>query len=141
MATTSRTAFPSPYTLRAPPGAEGWERLYPYHLLFQPGRREADESAFWFCDSQHWPTVLKPFEAIGVEIATKCLSFYNTRYFMVPTSYGLEPRIHLGYAFLSPVPAPAGAVAERVPEFLRRAGYYFEHWEALLAHWKRKVLG
>ena len=27
--------FPSPYELKAPPGAEGWQRLYPYYLVFQ----------------------------------------------------------------------------------------------------------
>ncbi|GGS19262.1 hypothetical protein GCM10010269_67860 [Streptomyces humidus] len=140
MAITSHGEFPSPFELPEPPGAEGWQRLYPYHLLFQPERREEDESAFWFCDSQHWPDVIKPFETIGVDFAVKCLGEYNTRYFLVPTSYGLERRIHHGYCYLSPVPVPADRVAERVPEFERRAGHYFGHWEHLLAHWKRKVL-
>jgi pyruvate, water dikinase len=140
MKPTPRTAFPSPYELPDPPGAEGWEHLYPYHLVFQPGRREMDESAFWFCDSQHWPNVIKPFEAIGLEFAVKCLGQYNTRHFLVPTSYGLQRRIHQGYCYMSPVMVAAGEVAARVPEFLRRAGYYFEHWEVLLANWKRKVL-
>ncbi|MDW6064656.1 PEP-utilizing protein mobile subunit [Streptomyces sp. FXJ1.4098] len=140
MSTNSRTVFPSPYEVPDPPGAAGWERLYPYHLVFQPGRRETDESAFWFCDRQHWPTVIRPFEAICVEFGVKCLGQYNTRYFLVPTAYGLERRIHHGYCYMSPVPVPADRVEERVPEFQRRAGHYFGHWEHLLANWKRKVL-
>jgi pyruvate,water dikinase len=140
MPTASRTTFPSPYELPAPEGAEGWEGLYPYHMLFQTGRREAEEAKFWFCDTQHWPNVLKPFETITAEFAAKCLGQYNTRHFMVPPAYGIESRVVQGYVYLSPVAAPESEVAARVPQFLKRAGYYFEHWDALLEHWKRKVL-
>ncbi|MER5183018.1 PEP-utilizing enzyme [Streptomyces sp. NPDC002896] len=140
MATTTRTTFPSPYELPAPAGAEGWERLYPYHLVFQSARREAEEAKFWFCDSQHWPAVLKPFETIGPEFASKCLGQFNTRYFLVPPANGIEARIHQGRVYLSPAAVPENEIAARVPEFLQRAGYYFEHWDALLDNWKRKVL-
>ncbi|NEA36867.1 hypothetical protein [Streptomyces sp. SID13031] len=54
-------SFPKPSELSVPPGAEGWEKLYPYNLAFgTPGG--AEDEKFWFCDSQHWPTVFKPFE-------------------------------------------------------------------------------
>ena len=56
------TRFPSPYDVQPPPGAEGWEKLYPYFLTFQPSMRERDEGKFWFCDSQHWPNVFRQFE-------------------------------------------------------------------------------
>jgi pyruvate, water dikinase len=136
----SRTAFPSPYEQPAPAGAEDWRSLYPYHVLFQPERRAVEEAKFWFCDSQHWPAVLKPFETIGPELAAKCLGQYNTRHFLVPPASGIESRIHLGHVYLSPVAVPPHEAAARVPEFLRRAGYYFEHWDVLLDNWKRKVL-
>lgn len=71
--TVSRTAFPSPYEMTSPAAAEGWERLYPYYMLFQPWRRSAEEERFWFRDSQHWPTVVKPFETVIPELAFKCL--------------------------------------------------------------------
>ena len=58
-----RTSFPSPYEQPAPEGAEDWRSLYPYNVLFQPERRAVEEAKFWFCDNQHWPTVLKPFDA------------------------------------------------------------------------------
>ncbi|MFK4106039.1 PEP-utilizing enzyme [Streptomyces sp. NPDC019531] len=134
-----RETFPSPYEQQPPAGAEDWQSLYPYHVLFQPKRRVADEAKFWFCDSQHWPAVLKPFETIGPELAAKCLGQYNTRHFLVPPASGIESRVHLGYVYLSPVAVPPEEAAARVPEFLRRAGYYFEHWDALLDNWKRKV--
>ncbi|MET9830924.1 PEP-utilizing enzyme [Streptomyces sp. NPDC006385] len=141
MPTASRTTFPRLSELPAPAGAEGWERLYPYHLVFQPGRRKTDESTFWFCDTQHWPRVIRPFETIGVEFSVKGLGQYNSRYFLMPTAYGLQSRIHQGYCYVSPVAVPAGQVEARAPEFLRRADHYFDHWEELLANWKRKVLG
>ena len=36
---TLHTRFPSPYDLKAPAGADGWEHLYPYYLLL-PGQTE-----------------------------------------------------------------------------------------------------
>ncbi|MFF4759787.1 PEP/pyruvate-binding domain-containing protein [Streptomyces sp. NPDC001292] len=137
--TCGRTCFSSPYELAAPPGAEGWERLYPYYLVFQQDLRDSEERKFWFCDSQHWPNVLKPFETIGVEFSIRCLGQYNSRHFLVPRAGGIEYRIHNGYVYMSPVAIPAEEIPARVPEFLRRAGHYYANWDALLENWKRKV--
>lgn len=141
MTTASRTAFPSPYEMPAPAGAAGWERLYPYHVLFQPWRRAAEEGRFWFRDSQHWPTVVKPFETVVVELAMKGLSQFNTRHFVIPPAYGIAYRVHQGYVYLSPVDVPESRIPARVPQFLERAGYYYAHWDRLLENWKGKVLG
>jgi pyruvate,water dikinase len=65
--------FPSPYDLEAPAGAEGWQEMYPYYLLFQDRLREQEDGRFWFCDSQHWPSPFKPFDTVTVEFAVKCL--------------------------------------------------------------------
>ena len=65
---TTHVRFPSPYDIKAPQGAEGWKRLYPYYLVFQDKLKEQEDAKFWFCDSQHWPTVFKPFETIGGRI-------------------------------------------------------------------------
>ncbi|MFI6933992.1 PEP-utilizing enzyme [Streptomyces sp. NPDC050287] len=140
MTATSRTAFPSPYEMTAPAGAEGWERLYPYYMLFQPWRRAAEEGRFWFRDSQHWPTVVKPFETIVTELAFKGLGHFNTRHFVVPPAYGVAFRVHQGYVYLSPVTAPESRIPARASQFLERAGYYYANWDRLLENWKGKVL-
>ena len=137
--TTEQTmkSFPKPSQIEVPAGAEGWEELYPYNLVFEnaPG---GDEK-FWFCDSQHWPTVFKPFETIGGEFAVKCLGQYNTRHLLIPPANGIEFKIHLGYLYMSPVGVPEEEVAARVPEFERRAGHYFQNWDSLLEAWHSKV--
>ncbi len=131
-------SFPKPSELTVPPGAEGWEDLYPYFLSFRNLSGSEDEK-FWFCDSQHWPTVFKPFETIGGEFAVKCLGQYNTRHLLIPPANGIEFKIHLGYLYMSPVPVPEAEVAARVPEFERRAGHYFQNWDSMLDGWHTKV--
>ncbi|WP_033293977.1 PEP-utilizing enzyme [Amycolatopsis jejuensis] len=135
--TQTMKSFPKPSEIDVPAGAEGWEELYPYHLAFDnaPG---ADDK-FWFCDSQHWPTVFKPFETIGGEFAVKCLGQYNTRHLLIPPANGIEFKIHLGYLYMSPVAVPENEIAARVPEFERRAGHYFQNWDSLLEAWHSKV--
>lgn len=130
-------SFPKPSEIEVPAGAEGWEQLYPYNLVFDnaPG---GDEK-FWFCDSQHWPTVFKPFETIGGEFAVKCLGQYNTRHLLIPPANGIEFKIHLGYLYMSPVAVPEDQIAARVPEFERHAGHYFQNWDVLLNAWRAKV--
>jgi pyruvate, water dikinase len=135
------TAFPSPYDLTAPRGAEDWQGLYPYNMVFQDRLRDQEDAKFWFCDSQHWPNVFKPFETIGVEFAVKCLGQFNTRHYLIPPANGIEFRIHNGYCYMSPVAVPGPEIEARVPEFTKRAGHYFENWDSLLDNWRRKVLG
>lgn len=136
--TATLKSFPKPSELPVPAGAEGWERLYPYNLVFQ-NLSGAEDEKFWFCDSQHWPTVFKPFETVGAEFAVKCLGQYNTRHLLIPPANGIEFKIHLGYLFMSPVPVPEEQIPARVPEFERRAGHYFQNWDSLLESWHRKV--
>lgn len=132
-------SFPSPFDLETPAGAEGWQELYPYNMVFQPNRQDVDDAKFWFCDSQHWPTVFKPFETIGGEFAVKCLGQYNTRHLLIPNSNGIEFRMHLGYLYMSPIPAPEEEFDTRAPLFEERAAYYYQNWESLLEKWHKKV--
>ena len=132
-------SFPKPSDLQVPPGAEGWEELYPYYLVFQDSLKKEEDEKFWFCDSQHWPTVFKPFETIGGEFAVKCLGQYNARHLMIPNANGIDFRIHLGYLYMSPLPVPVEQIAARVPDFEARIGHYFANWEELLAAWHVKV--
>jgi pyruvate, water dikinase len=128
---TAQLRFPSPYDLKAPVGAEGWRDFYPYFTLFQDELRQIDESRFWFCDAQHWPTPFRPFDTIMVE--------YNTRHLLVPPANGVDYRIHNGYLYMSPVAVAADQIAARVPHFLERAGFYFQNWNSLLEKWHAKV--
>ncbi|WP_430333706.1 PEP-utilizing enzyme [Rhodococcus sp. ACT016] len=132
-------SFPSPFDLDVPAGAEGWEELYPYNMVFQPNRKDVDDAKFWFCDSQHWPTVFKPFETIGGEFAVKCLGQYNTRHLLIPNSNGIEFKMHLGYLYMSPIPAPEEEFDTRAPLFEERAAYYYANWDSLLEQWHKKV--
>jgi pyruvate,water dikinase len=135
-----KRSFPSPYDTTAPKGAEGWQDLYPYNLVFQDNLREKEDDKFWFCDSQHWPNVFKPFEVIGVEFASRCLGAYNTRHYIIPPANGIDFRIHNGYNYFSPVAVSPELIGDRVPHFMERAGYYFQNWTTLLENWKKKVL-
>ncbi len=132
-------SFPSPFDLDVPAGAEGWQELYPYNMVFQPNRQDVDDAKFWFCDSQHWPTVFKPFETIGGEFAVKCLGQYNTRHLLIPNSNGIEFKMHLGYLYMSPIPAPEEEFDTRAPLFEERAAYYYANWDSLLEKWHKKV--
>lgn len=131
-------SFPKPSELPVPAGALGWEQLYPYNLVFRDFSGGEDER-FWFCDSQHWPTVFKPFETVGAEFAMKCLGQYNTRHLLIPRANGIAFKIHLGYLYMSPIPVPEPEVPGRVAEFERRAGHYFANWDSLLENWRAKV--
>lgn len=131
--------FPSAYDLKAPKGAEGWRDLYPYYLTFQDNLRDKEDAKFWFCDSQHWPNPFKPFDAVTVEFAVKCLGQYNTRHLMVPPANGVDYRIHNGYCYMSPIAVAPELIEARIPQFLERAGHYFQNWGPLLDNWHKKV--
>lgn len=134
------TRFPSPFEVKTPPGAEGWEDLYPYYSVFSEDRRADEEAAFWFQDGIHWREVLYPFDSIFMEFALKCLSQYNTRFYIIPPAMGVDYRILNGYTYLSPVGIADNAViGSRVPHFLERAGYYFQNWGDLYAKWLEKM--
>jgi pyruvate, water dikinase len=136
---TAQPRFPSPYDLKSPPGSEGWQDFYPYFTLFLDELKPIDEKRFWFCDAQHWPTPFRPFDTIMVEYACKCLGQYNTRHLMVPPANGIDYRIHNGYLYMSPIAVAPDKIAARVPQFLERAGFYFQNWNSLLEKWHVKV--
>ncbi|WP_394284069.1 PEP-utilizing enzyme [Corynebacterium sp.] len=137
----TKKSFPKPSDLQVPAGAEGWEKIYPYYLVFQDALQKEEDEKFWFCDSQHWPYVLKPFETIGPEYAVKCLGQYNARHLLIPNANGIEFRVHQGYLYMSPISVPEEEMAARVPEFQARISHYFQNWDELLEQWKNKVRG
>ncbi len=137
---TSERRFPSPFDVATPLGAEGWEHMYPYYLLFSEDNREWEEQALWFQDGIHHPEVLLPFDTITHEAWRTALGQFNTRIFAVPPAYGIEQRILNGYLYITPVPVSSEErIAERLPIFMRRAGHYYQNWDRLFDNWKRKM--
>ncbi|WP_407493063.1 PEP-utilizing enzyme [Pseudooceanicola sp. MF1-13] len=131
--------FPSAYDVEAPKGAEDWKSIYPYYLLFNPNKRDVEDSKFWFCNSQHWPTPFRPFDTIMVDFAIKGLGQYNTRHLKVPPANGIDYRILNGYVYFNPIAVDPSEIEARVPDFLDRAGHYYQNWNELLDQWKQKV--
>ena len=131
--------FDSPFDIPTPPGAEGWEELYTYSSLFTESRRDYEDGGFWFHDGVHWPEALTPWDTTLFEFAIASLSQYNTRHYVIPPALGVDFRILNGYVYLSPVPAPMEEIEGRVPEFLERAGHYFQNWDSLYDDWLVKI--
>lgn len=132
--------FASPFNIETPPGAEGWEELYPYYLIFSDARRDEEDKKLWFQDAGHWPEVLYPFDTIFYEFAMLCISQYNSRVFVLPLSMGIDFRVLNGYAYVSSNPVTDTDVAqERTVHFRERAGYYYDNWDRLYAQWQQKI--
>lgn len=138
--TDQAARFPSPFELPAPPGAEGWERMYPYYMTFSEARRELEESRFWFFDSMHYPEPAYPFDLTMPEGTWVVASQNITRVFDVPTALGLDHRVLNGYVYVSPsvVEDPA-EIEAKTKIFMERAGFYFEHWPELYDKWVEKA--
>jgi pyruvate,water dikinase len=132
--------FPSPLEVTLPTECQGWEELYPPHVLFAEDRRGFEEGRFWFQDAVHYAEPYYPFDAMLVEYLTVNFSRASGRRFVVPTSVGAEHRIVGGYVYLSPNSITDEVViAARAELFAARAGDYYEHWEELDRRWREKV--
>jgi len=132
--------FPSPLGTALSPECEGWEELYPPHLLFAEDRRAFEESRFWFQDAVHYAEPYYPFDALLVDYLGVNLSQTSARWFAVPTSLGVETRILGGYVYLSPNSITDEAtISARAELFAARSGYYYEHWDELDRKWRENV--
>lgn len=123
--------FPSPFEVETIPGTEGWQRMYPYHIVFSEERKELEEKKFWYWDSMHWPGPKYPFEQIVGDALMIGLKMYLTRVFCVPVSNGSEVRLLNGYSYMAPQFTDPDEVTERIPIFMKRSGFYYEHWDDL----------
>jgi pyruvate,water dikinase len=141
MATTTDRRFPSPFSVATPEGAEGWESMYPPYLLFSEENREWEDRLFWFYDSLHRPEVEVPFDTIVHEAWFLAASQNISRLFMVPAANGYASRVLNGRLYITPVPVGEKDIQDRLPVFLRRSGYYYEHWQELYENWARKMEG
>jgi pyruvate, water dikinase len=131
--------FDSPFSVTTPAGAEGWEDLYSYHLLFSEKRKQYEDGMFWIRDSIHLPTVMPPFDMSLVEYAFASLGAYNSRHYIVPPAMGIDIRVLNGYFYLSPVGVNPDDIGPRVEHFMERAGHYFGNWDAIETEWIAKA--
>jgi pyruvate,water dikinase len=134
------SAFPSPYSVDTPPGAEGWQEMYPYYAVFDERRRESDENRFWFWNSMHFPGPHPAFDVICIDSPYQAVGSWQNRVFAVPPAMGIDYRVVNGYIYISgnPVTDP-DKIAERAGYFQRRAGYYYENWSELYGKWRTKM--
>jgi pyruvate,water dikinase len=126
--------------VEAPPGAENWQRLYPYYYLFSEPRREFEEGKFWFFDGMHNPEPVYPFDTIMTESWWVALNQFGTRVYVIPPALGIDQRIVNGYLYISPnsITDPE-VIAKRAELFTRRAGHYYENWGEIYDNWIAKA--
>jgi pyruvate, water dikinase len=136
----TKRSFPSPFEVPIPSTCDGWEALYPHHMVFSADRRRFDESRFWFQEVLHAAEPLYPFDAVVFDAAVVALNQASSRLFVVPSSLGVECRLLNGYVFNSPnAVTDEAALARRNELFAKRGGYYYTHWDELYARWIEKV--
>lgn len=132
--------FDSPFAAQTPPGAEGWESLYPYYALLSDSRRATDDGKFWFFDGMHNPEPLYPFDTIMTENWWVAVSQMSTRVWPIPMAGGIDHRIINGYLYISPdAVTDQDVIAGRAEEFASRAGHYYQHWDEIYEQWVAKA--
>jgi len=132
--------FGNPYDVPTPEGAEGWESMYPPHMIFGEELRERDEGKLWFFDQMHNPEPVYPFDLMMPESWLVALNQYTTRVWNLPTALGIEQRIVNGYLYLSPnVVEDPEQMAANQPVFQERARHYFENWDRIYKDWIEKA--
>jgi pyruvate,water dikinase len=138
--TQAAASFLSPFAVKAPLDAEGWQRLYPYYYLFSEPRREFEEAKFWFFDGMHNPEPVFPFDTIMTESWWVALNQFGTRVYVIPPALGIDQRIVNGYLYISPnsITDP-DLIAKRAELFARRAGHYYDNWDEIYQNWITKA--
>jgi pyruvate,water dikinase len=136
--TVRKSPFPLPSEIAGVPGAEGWERMYPYYTRFRP----EDDQRFWFYNSMHFPEPMPAFDVITAEVPYSGMGAYTTRVFAFPTALGIDHRIVNGRVYITAntVTDPQ-EIEKRLKLFQERAGYYFENWNALYKQWEQRLRG
>lgn len=131
-----RTSFPLPSEVRDLPGAEGWEKMYPYFTRFTA----EDDKKFWFYNAMHFPEPMPPFDVVTAEIPYQALGAFTNRVFVFPTTLGVEHRILNGRIYITANPVTDGEeIGRRLSLFQERAGYYYQNWNRLYEEWKARM--
>ncbi|MBW1997387.1 MAG: hypothetical protein JRJ29_05395 [Deltaproteobacteria bacterium] len=138
--------FPLPYEVGAPPGAEGWEELYPYHYTFTEEHPELDgfgdgQRGFWYQDSIHLPAAMYPIEVYESLHWRWLIGQQNNHLLCVPPAGGVPQRILNGYLYNSTVFVEnPDTVHERAEIFPKRLGHYFGNWQERIEEWKSRTM-
>jgi pyruvate,water dikinase len=131
-----RTSFPLPSEVCDVPGAEGWEKMYPYFTRFTA----EDDKKFWFYNAMHFPEPMPPFDVVTAEIPYQALGAFTNRVFVFPTTLGVEHRILNGRIYITANPVTDGEeIGRRLGLFQERAGYYYQNWNRLYEEWKARM--
>jgi pyruvate, water dikinase len=132
--------FPFPDELETVPGTEGWEEMYPYHLVPSVTTRAHDKAQFWFADTLHYGKAIYPFGSIITEAAWMGLSQNASRIFSFPFSLGMDVRIINGYTYATSIPiADPAEIDRRMALFQERTRHYYTNWDEIYGQWTAKV--
>ena len=138
-----KRSFAIPAEMPDVPGTEGWREMYPAHMVFSKDNSkqiEFESSRFWFLDSVHNPYPLSPLDSYRPNMWRLVLAQSANRIFLLPPARGLNLRILNGYVYVCPEPVTDPAeIGRRVPEFEKRAGYYYQHWDEIFERWSTRV--
>ncbi|MCX5814317.1 MAG: hypothetical protein NT178_17495 [Proteobacteria bacterium] len=139
----SKRSFAIPAEMEDIKGTDGWREMYPAHMVFakdNPAQVEFDSSRFWYLDSVHNPYPLSPLDSYRPDMWRLALTQSANRIYLVPPARGLNQRILNGYLYICPEPVlDPEEIGRRVPEFEKRAGYYYQHWDEIVERWGTKV--
>jgi pyruvate, water dikinase len=135
--------FTSPYEVPPVPGAEGWEDLYSYYLLFRredATRVQQEESRFWFRDNVHLPEVLYPLDAnLACDMNFSGIGAIANRALVVPNFRAYDPRIVNGYVYISSVePTDPEEMGRRAQVFEPRIDHMLKNWDDFYGGWTRE---
>ena len=130
MNTAVKQRFPAPLDVASPTGAEDWQSLYSPYLLFSAENADWETSLFWYWDGMHRPDVEYPFdtivhEAYMMSVAPMVVADLRDAGSEVAASRVLNGRLYLDRRPVRMKPRRQ----RRIPEFMLRAGHYFENWE------------
>ena len=135
-----QAGFASPFEVPTPEGAEGWEEMYPYYLLFDPARREQEEQRFWFYNGMHFPEPMPAFDMVTAESCYLSIGLYQGRVFSIPTVLGIEHRVVNGYVYItSNEVSDPDEIQRRLEVFMPRIGFYYGNWDTLERRWQSEV--
>lgn len=139
-AVSGELRFPSPFEVETPLGAEGWQEMYPKHVLFSEERRESEEARLWFYNGMHFPEPMTPFDIITAESFYVAIGEMSARFFCIPPAMGIDFRVLNGYVYINSIPVlDPQEVQERAQLFQRRAGHYYANWERIYEGWRERV--
>lgn len=147
MSTAKEIRFMDPHEVPALQGVEGWERMYSPAYLFtpkgeDPQRAKYESERLWIWDSLHQPPVPWPMSTdLFDTVWWPRINQMNTNVFCLPPAAGLDHRMLYGYPYLSSTPiTDPKLIQERAGLFDKRVGHYFQNWDEMLEHLRKKSL-